>query len=75
MNVTLSRAAHQYYSYGNKGNDGIGNGSSIGKHVHKKFVKVISSEKSAFDAKSMEEFAAQEISIGITSQYKVIPKL
>ena len=45
----------QYYSYGNKGNYGLVNGSSIGTYGNKKFVKVISSEKSAFSGKLMEE--------------------
>ena len=51
------------------------NSSSVRQCLHNKFVKIIFSEKSVFNAKLIEELVVQEIAIGIDSLYKVIPKI
>ena len=63
----------KYYSYGNKGNYRMINGSLVGQYANKKFVKAISSEKCIFNAKLMEELAAQEIATCNDILCKVIP--
>ena len=64
-----------YYSYGNKGNFGIVDGSSVGQYVVKSFKKESSKLTAKEGAKVIEEMAARDLGIGIDSLVKLIPKL
>ena len=47
-----------YFSYGNKGNSGIFNSSSVGQYVNRKFKNKLRSTTAAFDSSVIEEMAA-----------------
>ena len=64
-----------YYSYGNKGNFGIVDGSSVGQYVNKKYKNATRTTKALILADLLEEMAAREFAIGIDGLCKVVPKL
>jgi len=61
----------RYFSYGNKGNFGMVDGSSVGQYVNRKFNTESSSNKSAFNSMMIEEMVAKEIGIGIDGLCKL----
>lgn len=61
------------FSYGNKGNFVMVDGSSVSQCVNIKFTTESRSTKSVFNSKLIEEMATQEIGIGLDRLCKIIP--
>ena len=65
-----------YYSYGNIGNYGMVNNSSVGRYANRSYVKSsLKTELSHFNAIVMEEMVSYELGTGITGMTVIIPNI
>ena len=72
-NVTHFGSEGIYYTYGNKGNYGMVNNSSVVKYKNSSYVKSpLKIEIPHFNAVMMEEMVSNEVGAGITGTTRII---
>ena len=79
-NIITARTSHfgstgLYFSYGNRGNYGMVNNSSVTQYAHKKFKNQQKSQKSFDTAHTFDLLSAIDLKQGVTSLTSVIPSL